>query len=203
MHGVVWEISPIGSCIWILGPHVVVLFRKVIMEPLGSVASVEEVWCWGRAFRVYSFILSLFFALLPMCGWKHDQTASCSNHLLPCPPNHNGIPLWNANSKRNSFFYNFLLVMVFLIPLTERLHIFKKVNIFYLYKRKWCFGKVVLRGAGQSAWTSLILHIVYLVFQSAHLLCRKKTWQSHNFRQVTLQMNVVHTDRYFKVEKVF
>lgn len=95
--------SPIGSYIWTLGPHLVVLFEK-IEKPLGGGGLLEEVHRSGWVLTFYSmtyllFSLSLSLTLsrslapsplLPMCvetwslhpwsSWLHASAA------IPFPP---------------------------------------------------------------------------------------------------------------------
>lgn len=46
LWGSEWEMSLIGSCIWALGPWLLLVFRG-IMDPLGGVAMVEVVTAGG------------------------------------------------------------------------------------------------------------------------------------------------------------
>lgn len=52
----------IGSCIWKLGPYLVILFGKH-MEPLGGRTLLEKVHNWGWPLIVHSLISLLVFSL--------------------------------------------------------------------------------------------------------------------------------------------
>lgn len=91
------EISAIDSCIWILSPQLIVLFREARGRySLGRGSTTQEVSLKSRE-------LCFTSTLLLTCSWGHDTPASCAGSLvclLPVPPHHNApLSLWNLKPK--------------------------------------------------------------------------------------------------------
>lgn len=75
---------PFGKHIWILGPQLVALFRKVL-EPCGDEASLEKVDHWGHALRFYSLTpLPVHSASCPLSDSCPQKTEVTSKQ--PQPP---------------------------------------------------------------------------------------------------------------------
>lgn len=84
-----WKMSPMGSCIWTLGPLGVELFEDLI-ESLGGRALTEEVCHWGRLWGYMDSSHFLFFlSFLYMDGNVSIQLpAPTAVPYLPC---HDGV----------------------------------------------------------------------------------------------------------------
>lgn len=98
-----WELSYIGSHIWVIGPKRVAWIGED-MEHLGGRVSQEDVL--GRLWEFIALPRLQFF-LLHTYVCRYGLSASCSGHLLPCLPHHYGL------SNSNSYFFELLLVMAF------------------------------------------------------------------------------------------
>lgn len=93
-----WEMSPTGSCIWILLPWLVALFGDV-MELQGGGGLLEEGCHSGQASRVYSLALHLSSSLLPVWAWNVT-----SRFLAARPASHSFVisspPWWTVSQSK-------------------------------------------------------------------------------------------------------
>lgn len=106
----IWNFSE-NSCVWILGPQLVVLLGKVV-KPLRGKASLEYVGHWNCVMRKFS----LHPTLLPEYGYNvtSQPPGSC---LVPCLLHHGRLYL-SANKIKPSSFK--LLLSAYLNPTTGK-----------------------------------------------------------------------------------
>ena len=101
-----YKISPMGSCVWVVGLHLVTPFGGIV-RPLGSVSSEEDVDQWVRLWDIHQL-----FPLLPHSWYYYSLTADTSfsaatniSHSQPQLPSSSGMNciLLNCESQKWKF----------------------------------------------------------------------------------------------------
>lgn len=138
-----WEITPIGSPIWILGLQLVVLFGRAWSMSLG--VSFENLYPHPISRSLFALCL-----LLKMCSLNFL-------FLFPCLPSSPFLPWWTRSplklsAKINTFFHKLLLVIAFYhsntkqtmhLPFSYSSHLFNQqiLTIFFSFLKPFIVSR--------------------------------------------------------------